>query len=67
MKVNARYFEDLINKITNQPDLFLSKVVRGKNYWNNCILEENMKFSAVVGNPPYQQMGGSGGTNDASI
>ena len=67
VKVNARYFEDLINKITNQPDLFLSKVVRGKNYWNNCILEENMKFSAVVGNPPYQQMGGSGGTNDASI
>ena len=26
-----------------------------------------MKFSAVVGNPPYQQMGGSGGSNDAPI
>ncbi len=53
-KVNARYFEDLINKITNQPDLFLMKVHNGVNYWNNKGLESDMKFSAVVGNPPYQ-------------
>lgn len=53
-KVNARYFEDLINKITNQPQLFLGKVVRGKNYWNNYEIEDDMKFNAIVGNPPYQ-------------
>ncbi len=66
-KVNARYFEDLVNKITNQPTLFTTKIIRGRNYWNNNTLEENMFFNAIVGNPPYQQMGGSGGTNDASI
>ena len=54
-KVNARYFEDLINKITNQPDLFISKVSNGKLYWKNDKIEEHMKISAVVGNPPYQQ------------
>ena len=53
-KVNARYFEDLINKITNQSDMFIKKMHDGKNYWNNDELEEYMKFNAVVGNPPYQ-------------
>ena len=53
-KVNARYFEDLINKITNQPDLFIAKVKNGINYWNNKELENVMKFNAIVGNPPYQ-------------
>ena len=26
-----------------------------------------MKFNAIVGNPPYQDTGGSGGNNDAPI
>ena len=53
-RVNARFFEDLINKITNQPELFTSKVTNGILYWKNNELESDMKFNAIVGNPPYQ-------------
>ncbi len=53
-KVNARYFEDLINKITNQLELFIGKVTNGRNYWKNTEIEEDMKFNAIVSNPPYQ-------------
>lgn len=66
-KVNARYFEDLVNKITNQPVLFVAKVTNSKNYWKNAEIEEVMKFNAIVSNPPYQLTGGSGGNNDAPI
>lgn len=53
-KVNARYFEDLVNKITNQSELFTGKVTNSKDYWKNTEIEDIMKFSACVGNPPYQ-------------
>lgn len=53
-KVNARYFEDLLNKITNQPQLFIDKVTSGRQYWKNYEIEDKMNFNAIVGNPPYQ-------------
>ena len=43
--------EDLINKINNQPELFIKKV--------GDLVGKNVKIKAVVGNPPYQEEGES--------
>ncbi len=37
-----------------------------KNYIIPKVITD-MNFAAIIGNPPYQDRGGSGGTNDASI
>ncbi len=53
-KVNTRYFEDMVHQIKHRPDDFISKIKKGKSYWkaNN---NNDMKFNAIVGNPPYQE------------
>jgi len=64
-KVNTRYFEDLINQITHKQQNFLEKIKQGKTYWKS--INNDMKFNAIVGNPPYQDTGGAGGNNDAPV
>lgn len=50
-KTNMWAPEDLINKIKNQPELFIKKV--------GDLVGKNVKIKAVVGNPPYQEEGES--------
>ncbi len=65
-KVNAHYFEDLINQIKNKPDNFLTKIAKGKTYWHTTDTNK-MKFNAIIGNPPYQETDGGHGSSAKSI
>lgn len=57
VKCNAHYFDDLVNMLKNKPEQFKKRVLKG-SYWKKDVKE--MKFDAVVGNPPYQEeTGGS--------
>ena len=57
---NAHYFDDLINMLKNKPEQFKKRVLKG-SYWKKEVKE--MKFDAVVGNPPYQENIGSIGND----
>ena len=78
---NTYYFNDLeslpcdmINVLRAKPEFFQNDVVQGRDFWHvyNSIPTKdnedinNMKFSAVVGNPPYNLMDGSGASDDAA-
>lgn len=50
-KINAHAFDDLINQMKEKQSQLISKI-KSSSFWNKGGKE--MKFNAVVGNPPYQ-------------
>lgn len=56
-KTNMWAPDDLINKIKNQPELFIKKV--------HDLVGKDVKIKAIVGNPPYQEVneGNGNGAN----
>ena len=61
--VHAVYIPRILDRMEDKPRL-ARKLSSPKTWMKEG---ERLKFDAVVGNPPYQLMGGSGGTNDAPI
>ncbi len=50
-KINAHAFDDLINQMKEKQQQLVDKILK-PSFWNKGGKE--MKFNAVVGNPPYQ-------------
>lgn len=59
-RVNCAYVSDPVEKI--QAGCFNAELATAFG-----LKETDMKFDVIVGNPPYQEAGGSGGDNDAPI
>ena len=63
-RVNAQYYKNLIENISERPEAVVNTFRDGKHFWH-INDNQNMKLDAIVGNPPYQVM--DGGTDRGAV
>lgn len=63
-RTNVKYDEKLLENFIASEDESSQTIQKG-SYWNKEV--KKLKLDAIVGNPPYQLIDGSGGSNDAPI
>lgn len=57
VNVNAQYYPNLVKRISQNQATVVNALRDGKHFWH-FNEDKHMKFKAVVGNPPYQEMDG---------